>query len=767
MHLHERKILVLLSVLSRWRFDIAALVLSTCSAATVVLVFTMFPHPPGGDPAQWLSVANLYRGQGDAGPGAYAYPPLYFLLLIACLSLFVDPVAALVASVAVIFFLLPLSCYVAHRLVMKNGRAALCFGALVGLGYPMYDMLSWGGYPNLLSFVFFIPAVALLIRASTVDAKRRDLFLLGIFASLVFLAHPLSSFLFAVAAIAYTALVLAYRRDWRWIKRVIYFAMPPFLATVLPYFAIRSVLSPVTPDYIYREPLFSLDLLLFPLVPAPLRGIVPFHATVMIALVIIPGGLTLASLTSVIRKGALPRRASWLTAPLDSDSAVRAYLLFVSTFLPPMLIPIGMWAAGWYTDYGRLMFYPYFPLAALFGVVLSRLLEPQVQFAVAAAIRRWLGLRIPRRTVEAAHGWVPSRRRARIALASSITGCSVAFAVFVASNISYLQGASQFYLAFSEEEDIELASWVRKQTQPGDLLLLSPDPENQRAVRWLEGLSGRRTVGYSPPRYLFYESERELNYEVLQMFNNRYAVTGGNLEVGTRGFGAGATYQLRFSVLDRLASYPAIEISDSSFSVMHDGNWTLPGAEWVPGGLAVGGDKGEPHILLQARDQSGNLLIQRTASVSQTGGRLALDSSGASVVEAYRFESWIDDRVCQIAQSPNGLEMMVRIETTCTRFTIGSETELTAEWNQTRLTITVSADPLGTATLEFGAPDAIPGFVGGPRTYSSTGLFIKNRVSHIVILRGDSYYEEFLAGAYGFPKVYENGKYSVLRCTLV
>ena len=176
------------------------------------VVFAQTPGPPGSDAGNWLAFANeLFGGNVKAATSMY-FPVT--LVLLKSLMLFAGPLVAvkllgILASVAIgvpFFYLLRRSC----SPVMA---AALTFCLLMA-GYQL-EMLSWGGYPQLLASAFMLTSLILLDEGLTTGSRSKLLWAAG-FGALIAGTHHFTLMMYAgIVALYVPAMVWRYRADLR------------------------------------------------------------------------------------------------------------------------------------------------------------------------------------------------------------------------------------------------------------------------------------------------------------------------------------------------------------------------------------------------------------------------------------------------------------------------------------------------------------------------------------------------------------------------
>lgn len=192
-------------------FRIAAVDLAAVLTFGVLLALRLAEtaDPVSGlDGGNWLALANRLIGLPTKAAST-VYPPLYLLLLLGA-QLVMEPLVALRVTAALVSLLPGLGAYCLLRALGLGWRALIGF-VVAGIGYT-YEMLAWGGYPQLLGSGLLLGSLALLALGLRID-RRRYLALAGGLGGLALLANQLTGLqTIAVLGIAYLIYALATRR---------------------------------------------------------------------------------------------------------------------------------------------------------------------------------------------------------------------------------------------------------------------------------------------------------------------------------------------------------------------------------------------------------------------------------------------------------------------------------------------------------------------------------------------------------------------------
>ena len=787
-----------LSILWHFRHELAAVTVAGIAAFYIVRTIMGYPHPPGADGGQWLGIAHGMLGTGVSSIAPLNYPPLYFLLLSLLWKLTGDPIAALQASIAVIVFLIPLSAYATYALITRDRRGALLFSVLIAFCFPFYEMLDWGAYPSLFSFVFLLPAFAFLVRSSLKDAPRREHLLLGLFAGLTFLTHPLSALLFSMVALSYFVLLQIGFRDRKWFVSILKSALPVFGLLVAPYYLLRVATSgtgaasgTLIPNYLLSVPAYPFSTFFFPLVPWPWRKLFPFTSDFAVLLIAVVSLLALYPLGAIVRRRTLPPGAFLVLRTVGRERATRASLLFVSTLLVSLLTPLLMWKSGIYTDYSRFGFYACFPLASVAAAAGSRMLSVESWSAALAWLHRRMPskvLRMLSRKIAAAGDPVraeePARsssdgrkaplarlsrpRLARLAAAAILwIVVTLPLQAYASFSLDYHQKTAAYYSQYNEPADVDLARWAAANSDRGDLFVLAPGFGNDF---WFEGLSGRPAVGYTWENNVYYENQVLTNRDLLHIFGSRYGAAGGSLEMVTPGAGDWQPTRFRLLAYDGMGSHVALDMIDSESYLVVDGNRRESFSGFAESGMtAVRTPLGEDGFSVDSALPFDGTRLTRTAVALPDGVDLRLRSTGPNGgATSFVLTLRPTTPACGIVAEPGSLTIGVRAAgSRCIDIRLEGEPAISAGCGKVSGTtycwVTIPLNSTGEAGLRFRTEDARPSVPAPSGLIDSAELVERYSPCSFVALVRTTGLAPILVSGLGLPIAYQNSKYLVVR----
>ncbi|MCI4327260.1 MAG: glycosyltransferase family 39 protein [Thermoplasmata archaeon] len=141
-----------------------SLVIGVFAAGVMLQAMAAYPLPAGGDPAEWVTTSYAFVGLPYPSwiiPGQY--PPLLFPLLGILVRIF-GPIQASRAFIVLVAMLLSLSTYYLARTLVRSRSVALAVAGFVVFSPTLVQVFFFGGYPNLLGFVFLNLSIAFLVR---------------------------------------------------------------------------------------------------------------------------------------------------------------------------------------------------------------------------------------------------------------------------------------------------------------------------------------------------------------------------------------------------------------------------------------------------------------------------------------------------------------------------------------------------------------------------------------------------------------------------
>ncbi|HDM23452.1 hypothetical protein DRO21_01995 [archaeon] len=180
--------------------DIIIVSIVTVLAAVIRFkIMDLWLFPSGTDPANLIFFAKCIA----TGSYCFKYMPVFPLILAVAMSFIGDPLLTCKLIGAILLSLMSIPTYFLARELFKSRSVGL-IASLVTVFSPAYDiMLSWGGYTNILAFIFFIFATIFLYRSIQ---NKQTVFDRNLMLSMLFSAILCFTHLMAVIFILFIAL---------------------------------------------------------------------------------------------------------------------------------------------------------------------------------------------------------------------------------------------------------------------------------------------------------------------------------------------------------------------------------------------------------------------------------------------------------------------------------------------------------------------------------------------------------------------------------
>jgi hypothetical protein len=301
---------------------------------------------PGNDPAVHIENAKIVvRNRGVTYSEFPWYPPLFHTFL-AILLLFSGTVDVMVASlllkfvVAIINVLILLSTYLLCRRLLGRG-VATASAMFTILSVPLFEMISWGGYPDFLG-IAYIPLIFYIMNKDYVAWVKT--FLLFLLSFTLVLTHQLSAFVFFLVFVP--AFLIGTVRSKRGLLAFIAVILGGSLAILAWYAEIILRYSNVFIYHIF----FELKEAVYSIHNVSAEALVKtFGVTLFLALAGIPLALVFLKSRKTLR--AFPLLALWIAVPFFfSQSYLFGFLLNYDRFIYFLATPIAIFAGV--TAYG-------------------------------------------------------------------------------------------------------------------------------------------------------------------------------------------------------------------------------------------------------------------------------------------------------------------------------------------------------------------------------------------------------------------------------
>jgi len=746
--------------------------------ALVEFLYSQAPVPPGVDPGDWIQ--RSYAWVGLAHPPAYAvgspflYPPLLFPILGALRLATGSPLTTgfLFGGLVLALYGLTLWHLARVTLVVPSLRVAL-----VGLGLlngTVLSMLFWGGYPNLLAFVFVNEAAAYLV-LSLRHRTPLPTILMWLFVTMTFLTHTLTFDLTLAFVVLSILLALATQAiPWRYVlARGTILGVALLVVTYAGYTLVLDYLKVPRIDYLHANPatfdLAGLGTTFGPLARAP--AFWPMGPAVTLSNLGAAGVLGFAGGAVLCLALALPvlRPARW-EFPTVVTGAWAAVML---------LAPVGGYLAHIDTDYPRFVYFLPLPLAALALVCAEGALPAALRGGPTPPSRD--GASSPRRHLRLIR---PGLRSSVLAVLVALGLALLSVTVSIPTVALADQGSG---LADHDAAFLAAAKYLAANPAPGSVLTV------QGTARWLEALTNRGA--FDPgPTWLEFEPWQITNaQEAYFATNSLTGVTNNLVAASYSGYASGSVSEAPLITalvegvpIPILRIVPASEWTESSGPACT--GWEPAAGNGLPA-LRVPGPTPESGVVRESNDCASvvqattiaptaptiwiNYTITPVAGSQLTAFNVTLGSPASHVGPLHAAN------VTTVATV--GSRLIWSVATLPGQFPGGASLSLSGTVSPTpSASNATSLNKTGSASYVFDNPDpseplevsfelTIPG-TSNPAvvlpTLLSTAQYLAMNSIHFLLLPTSTSYAQtiaFLSSSFQFLQVYQNPEWIVLE----
>ena len=570
------------------------LLLAIFSFAVLFRVAVIFhnEYPPSSDIGLHGSIINLILDSGELpswnpyhmGGETLATPPGFHffvstLILLTGMPLILAELAtAAFYSAAIVF-----PAYLVSRKIWRSHSAGIIAAFFAAVSALSLEMISWGGYTNIISLFLIIIIMYLFLRDINQPSRRHLLVGTLLFGSLI-LTHTFSLFVFFPILGLYFILLLARKflkhKNMELPKKLRFFVVSialgmvmisPWLLRVFSFYIGASTEGALTGGLDNKDVILAN------------RTVDPIITTLII--VVIPAFFML--------------RAS-RKKYFDSSS-----LLLVAWFLVPVIMTQA-YLFGVYTDYSRFMYFIDFPGIVIISAGLFYLFR-YTSIAVS---------RVPR-----SKGW--NRIKKTVPISIFVTSIFI-FIILSPWSIfpNEAMDRANFYTTIQKPEATAL-DWIKNNT-----------PENSVLVAdhlygwWLSGIGERTTLSAAGLEFLLYAHELEVAKAAHLLFDINYYMDNGLIQVRDNG-GYVSEKDTEFSIkLWNGESFPIFNIQEEGivfWYILHTRGTEINGIQTVAGMETVGTptiikDENSVTLIVQYEDEL--FTVNRTLAVKR-GERFA------------------------------------------------------------------------------------------------------------------------------------------------
>jgi hypothetical protein len=472
------------------------LLLAIFSFAVLFRVAVVFhnEYPPSSDIGLHGSIINLILDQGKLpswnpyhmGGETLATPPGFHFFVSTLILLTGMPlILAELATAAFFSSVIVFPAYLVSRKIWRNSNAGLLAAFFAAVSALSLEMISWGGYTNIVSLFIIIVILYLFLRDISQPIRRHLMVGTLLFGSLI-LTHTFSLFIFFPILGLYFFLLLARKflkhDNIGLLKKLRFFLVSltlgavtimPWLLRVFSFYLVASTEGALTGGLDNREIILGN------------RTVDPIITALII--VVIPAFFML--------------RAS-RKKYFDSNS-----LLLVAWFLVPVIMTQA-YLFGIYTDYSRFMYFIDFPGIIIISAGLFYL------FRYTSIV-----VRIPQ-----IKGW---NRIKKTIPASIFVSCIFIFIILSPWSIfpEEAMDRANFYTTIQESEATAL-DWIKDNTSESSVLVA-----DHLYGWWLSGIGERTTLSAASLEFLIYSHELEVAKAAQLLLDTDYYINNGLMEI--------------------------------------------------------------------------------------------------------------------------------------------------------------------------------------------------------------------------------------------
>lgn len=443
------------------------------------------------DGGNWLKHANailgeIFREENKIIPmweeGTLQYPPLFFTVLAAVIRLIevANPPGNLVLSIKLAalgcYFLFPLTMFFLSERIFKSPFAGIVASWLTAFHPLFLEFMGWGGYPNILGFGSLSAAFYYAVRYVEGRSLREGV-LASLFIGVVILAHHLTSLVLLGTLMLWTVFSAGFKGAERKCLVVL-------LSTAVSAFLVYRLLFAWPPDYVFFNEAAYYGLR---------AGIDPywiFKSPVLFVLFSVAFILSIPVLTKSAKAEDFRLRffAAWILTPLIGT---QGYLLGVAL------------------DYNRVFFFVFQP----FILLVSASVLPASEKELTSLFQE--NVRSPRALLK-------SFGRERFVQLASLVAVVLLVASSIVSGVATMGNINAWYNyidPYDDQEKYRAVVWLKDNSEI-DSVVVADEPIG----RWIEGVSQRKVLLHTEPRFLFMKGELEREYAARALLISQYGI---------------------------------------------------------------------------------------------------------------------------------------------------------------------------------------------------------------------------------------------------
>jgi hypothetical protein len=646
--------------------------------------------PPGDDPGNWLkrihAIAGVTLPLWDETP--WSYPPLFFFLSYLTAFIVGDSLLAMKLVATVIFSLIPISMYLFAYQVSGSYLVSVSAAAMSAFWPSNYEMIWWGGYPNLLALVVMPLMLAATLKAKSNKTWTYVALSLGI---TLILSHHLTALVCAGVLWLTTILDSIANRT-----------VDDSLLRVSAAYTLCAALywTAIVPSYAIAGAVFQ-----------PIESLVSVLFLFVFKDLIV---LSLALAASAVGAFALLRKGRRLD-----------FLMVASWVVTPAMFLVAFGTLGVKTDAIRLAVFLVFPMAVLIGMVLGM-------------AREALGWRSVKEGGDSVvEVTIVVEKAVAVLLSAILLGNVVSLGV--ATNESSFDYFVFIRRGCSEQDLLSALSWIGANT-PATAVIAS----EHSIGRWIEGYSSRRVLYVLPSSQALLRNEYDRAVGADTVLNSNYRMANEYIKLDECE-SILSSLAPSISVFSGLEYKPVVYVDDAFVRV----NFTRDAKSWVeaPFGAwlyrSVWLERSSSAAALGVEFMTQSLRINKTLELA-SGNRTAyvtyhiVPKEGATLnsVSLSVWLSWgavlndyhINERGVNITAGYSELDVFFEQQPTHLEF--GRD----PEFGQFRLLATFDVNETDySLTAGFRAPKSPSSWVKGVETMSAKEAISKFNITNLVL----------------------------------
>ena len=498
-----------------------------------LLLMTMNTYPPGADIGLHESVINsitsgktsFFYNYYHMGGGLSVTNPGYHIFTAFIIAMTGAPDYLAQAIVASLFsaFIVVCAFLIARR--VWGELAGFVVAVLATFSASDIAILSWSGYPNIITLML-IPVVFYLFLERSRFSSKTYFAVTAVLVSAIFLTHIFSAFVFvAITVLAVVAGVVLSKKTGFSIKQALYWLVPIALGALL----VSPYLIQVVPVYFGSE--------------SAITGAVAIMKQAVLETRLISLGIVCVSLVAVCLFFVFSKHENrkFLTMPT---------ILFAAWILVPALATQS-YLLGVFLDYERFLYFLALPVIVCVGLVIVRL--PKSMFDLGHLTQRWVHVGSKHKV---------SRKTATALLISALVVFALFTPLFATPNVG--AGQVDFFQVMNKPE-YETIQWINANTPVGSVCVADAE-----FGWWISGFAKRPTLSAVDPQYLILRHEFEPAKVTSNLLTADYLIDNGLVEVKQAGaYASGNTHEISAILNDSYIHPTIFSVNDTQISLLY------------------------------------------------------------------------------------------------------------------------------------------------------------------------------------------------------